>query len=246
VRELLAADQREAREIVLSQHERDSRALREIVSLANQKAVPVRVVSAGEFASLASSSAPQGVLASAEPILAVSLGELLAEGNSAPWPPFLVVLSDVTDPHNVGAILRSSLGAGATGVVVGRRRSAPLTASALKAAAGAAEHLRFAVVASIAQAVGELSRRGVWTVGLDADGDTALAELPVADRPLALVAGAEGKGLGPLVSRRCDLVCRIPLYGPIESLNVSVAVAIAVFAIAAKRAESSGGRGSTR
>jgi 23S rRNA (guanosine2251-2'-O)-methyltransferase len=245
VRELLAADRRKTREIVLPQRERDSPALREILSLAAQKAVPVRFVVAGAFASLASSSAPQGVLASAEPIVAVNLGELLTDTTDAP-PPFLVVLEDVTDPHNFGAILRSSLGAGATGVVVRRRRSAPLTAAALKAAAGAAEHLRFAAVASIAQAVGELSRRGVWTVGLDTAGETEIGGLAVADRPVALVAGAEGKGLGPLVSRRCDLVCRIPLYGPIESLNVSVAVAIAAFAIGTRRAESSGGGSSTR
>lgn len=243
--ELLAADRRLAREIVVSRRDRDSPALRKIVALAAQKAVPVRVLSVDAFASLASSSAPQGVLASAEPIVAVALDELIevdtpgvvASPRKTP-PPFLVVLAEVTDPHNLGAILRSSLGAGANGVVLSRRRRAPLTASALKAAAGAAEHLRFAVVASIAQAVGELSRGGVWTVGLDIDGETDIAELAVAERPIALVAGAEGKGLSPLVRRRCDLVCRIPLFGPVESLNVSVAVAIAAFAIATQRQRS--------
>ena len=106
--------------------------------------------------------------------------------------PFLVVLAEVTDPHNLGAIVRSALAAGATGMVIGKRRSAPFTASALKAAAGAAERLPIVVVASIAQAVGELAHRGVWTVGLDPDGDVSISDLEIADRPLALVAGAEG------------------------------------------------------
>ncbi len=242
VRELLVAGRRRVEEIVVASSGASSPALDEIVELARSKAVPVRTVKPAVFHSIALSAAPQGVAARAEPIVSADLEELL-NGNaergevSANRIPFLVVLAEVTDPHNLGAIVRSALAAGATGMVIGKRRSAPFTASALKAAAGAAERLPIVVVASIAQAVGELAHRGVWTVGLDPDGDVSISDLEIADRPLALVAGAEGRGLTPLVRRRCDLLCRIPLYGPVESLNVSVAVALAAFAIAAFREE---------
>ncbi|MGB9111858.1 MAG: 23S rRNA (guanosine(2251)-2'-O)-methyltransferase RlmB [Acidimicrobiales bacterium] len=242
VRELLVAGRRNVEELVVVSGDVSSPALDEIVELARSKAVPVRTVKPAAFDAFALSAAPQGVAALAEPIVAADLGEL-AGGAERPGSlnanriPFLVVLSEVTDPHNLGAILRSALAAGATGVVIGKRRSAPLTATALKAAAGAAEHLPIVAVASIAQAVGELAQRGVWTVGLDPDGDVRISDLEIADRPLALVAGAEGRGLTPLVRRRCDLLCRIPLYGPVESLNVSVAVALAAFTIAASRKE---------
>ncbi len=231
VHELLAVGRRNVQEVVVSGDAR-SPAVDEIVSLARSKAIPVREVPRAVFESFASSAVPQGVTARVDRIVPADLDDLLA-GKSA----FLVVLDEVTDPQNLGAILRSALGAGATGVVISRRRSAPLTATALKSAAGAVEHLPIAVVASIAQAVGELSRRGVWTVGLDPKAQARISDLEVADRPMALVAGAEGRGLAPLVRSRCDLVCRVPLYGPVESLNVSVAVAIAAFSIAARRGE---------
>ena len=231
VRELLAVGRRKVYEVVVSDEARSSE-IDEIVALARAKAVPVREVPRALFGSLTSSAVPQGITARAERIVPVGLDELLA-GKAA----FLVVLDEVTDPHNLGAILRSALGAGATGVVISRRRSAPFTATALKSAAGAAEHLPISVVASIAQAVGELSRRGVWTVGLDPQAEESIWDLEIADRPIALVAGAEGRGLAPLARSRCDLLCRIPLYGPVESLNVSVAVAVAAFSVAARRGE---------
>jgi 23S rRNA (guanosine2251-2'-O)-methyltransferase len=236
VRELLAAGRRRTEEIVVSSSDSRSRPVDEIVALARSMSVPVRVVSRSVFTSLASSAAPQGVVARAEPIVSVDLDGLVA-GDL----PFLVVLDEVTDPQNVGAIFRSALGAGATGIVIGRRRSAPLSATVLKAAAGAVEHLSIAAVASVAQGVADLSRRGVWTVGLDPHANASISDLQFADRPIALVAGAEGRGLAPLVRRRCDVLCRVPLYGPVESLNVSVAVALAAFAIAERRAECDAG-----
>lgn len=242
VHELLAVGRRRVEEVMISASDMTSPAVDEIVALARAKSVPVHEVSRSVFASLTSSAAPQGVAAHAEPIVPVDLDDLLAGGSYRQQmdaeeipTPFLVVLDEVTDPHNVGAILRSALGAGATGIVIGRRRSAPFSATVLKAAAGAVEYLSIAAVASIAQAVGDLSRRGVWTVGLDPQANASISELSVADRPVALVAGAEGRGLAPLVRHRCELLCRVPVYGPVESLNVSVAVALAAFAIAERR-----------
>ncbi|MGA8295998.1 MAG: 23S rRNA (guanosine(2251)-2'-O)-methyltransferase RlmB [Acidimicrobiales bacterium] len=237
VRELLVASRRRVEEIVVVDTAKRSPEIAEIISLARSRKVPVRPIPPQAFRALATSSVPQGVVARAEPLVSVRLDDLV-NTNSRSFErivPFLVVLSEVTDPHNLGAILRSALGAGATGVVMGRRRSAPLSASAVKAAAGAVEHLPIALVASIAEALRHLSKIGLWTVGLDPKGESSVLDLEVADRPIALVAGAEGRGLPALVARRCDLLCRIPLYGPVESLNVSVAVALAAFSVASRR-----------
>lgn len=237
VRELIAAGRRDIDEVIVDAAHASSRAVEEIVTLCKTRSIPFRVVPAENFAPLAATSAPQGVIARAQPIVGACLDDLAAPSSFADpgRPPFLVVLAEVTDPQNLGAILRSALGAGATGAVLGRHRSAQLSASALKAAAGAAEYLQIASVSSIAEALVELGRKGVWTVGLDPTGETSVFDLEVADRPIALVAGAEGRGLPPLVRRRCDLACRIPLYGPVESLNVATAVGVAAFVVAARR-----------
>jgi 23S rRNA (guanosine2251-2'-O)-methyltransferase len=235
------AGRRDVEEIIVAKAAASSPTLGEIIEVARSKGVPVRTVEPAALKLLASSAAPQGVVARAQPIAPVELDDLLRGGVGrqrsvgAEEVPFLVVVAEVTDPHNLGAIMRSALGAGATGLVIGKRRSAPLTAAALKVAAGAAEYLPVAVVASVAQAVGEFARRGVWTIGLDVRGDVSVFDLEIADQPLALVAGAEGRGLSPLLRRRCDALCRIPLYGPVESLNVSVAVAVAAFTVATLR-----------
>ena len=105
----------------------------------------------------------------------------------------------------------------------------------MKAAAGAVEHLPIAAVSGVAAALEQASRAGVWSVGLDADGDTTIADLGIADRPLVLVLGAEGTGLARLVRARCDVLARIPMVGPIESLNVSSAAAVACFEVARHR-----------
>lgn len=120
-------------------------------------------------------------------------------------------------------------------MVLPRHRSALLTPAAVKAAAGAVEHLPIALVSGVPAALEQLGRAGVWTVGLDADGDTPIFELAVADRPLALVLGAEGRGLSRLARERCDLLASIPIHGHVESLNVASAAAIACFEVARRR-----------
>lgn len=183
---------------------------------------------------MAVTDAPQGVVASAGPLPEVALEDLLGSGGDGPLP-FLVVLDGVTDPHNLGAVMRSALCAGATGVVVGRHRSASLTPAAVKAAAGAVEYLPLVEVPGVAAALAQLTGAGIWTVCLDGSGPTGIWEMPVADAPVALVLGAEGRGLSPLVRRRCDVVAAIPLAGPLDSLNVSAAAALACFEVARRR-----------
>jgi len=148
---------------------------------------------------------------------------------------FLVVVDGVTDPQNLGALLRSAECAGVTGVVLPRHRSAHVTPTVAKVSAGAVEHVRIAVVPGVPGALQELQRLGVWSVGLDERGPQPVFDLPLGDRPIALVVGAEGKGLAPLARQRCDVLARIPLHGSIDSLNVSVAGAVAMFEVARQR-----------
>ena len=234
VRELLRAGRRRVHQVFVAEGSDAAGPLAEILELTRARGVAVRRVDRGQLDAMALTDAPQGVVARADPISGVDLDALTAPGPSGPAP-FLVVLDGVTDPHNLGAVMRSAVSAGATGLVTGRHRSARLTPAALKAAAGAAEYLPVATVPGIPAALTALAAAGVWTVALDADAPTSLWDLRVASEPIALVLGAEGRGLGRLVRQRCDLVVEIPLVGPIESLNVSAAAALACFEIARGR-----------
>ena len=234
VRELLAAGTRRVREVWLAEGQDDNETLADIVALARANGVPVQAVGRGRVDAMARTSAPQGVLAFAEPVAEVDLQALTRRPAGGP-PPFLVVFDGVTDPHNLGALMRTAVCAGATGVVLGRHRSAHLSPAAVKSAAGAAEHLPIALVAGIPAALVELRAAGVWTVGLDADGDGTLWDLDVATEPVALVLGSEGNGLSRLARQRCDVVVRIPMEGPLPSLNVAAAGALACFEVARLR-----------
>jgi 23S rRNA (guanosine2251-2'-O)-methyltransferase len=184
VRELLAAGRRAVREVWIAEGVEPGGTVAEIAALAADARVPVRSVPRSRLDATALTDAPQGVVAFAEPVAAADLSELLwssPEGNR----PFLVVLDGVTDPHNVGALLRSALGAGATGAVIPRHRAARLGPSALKASAGAVEYLPVALVAGIPAALSELQAAGVWIVGLDGAGRGLLWDLPVATEPVA-------------------------------------------------------------
>ena len=250
VRELLVARRRRVISVTISDPTGRSEPLGEIAQLAASASyqagglaersgpprhVEVRYVERDVLERLAVSDAPQGVVAFAEAIESHELSSLTASGVGEPTP-FLVVLDGITDPHNLGAVMRSALGSGVTGLVIPKHRSARLSPAALKAAAGAAEHLPIAEVAGVPAALRQLDQDGVWTVGLDSAATTVIWELAVADQPLALVLGAEGGGLSPLTARRCRAMVGIPLQGPLGSLNVSVAAAVACFEVARRRA----------
>ena len=237
VRELLLSRGR-AIDAVYVAADRDPVAIiTEIMDLAEDRGV-LHTVSSYEIESMARSDVPQGVIARAEPLRVFDLDELTRPVDGRP--PFLVVFDGITDPHNMGAVLRSAVSAGATGAVLARHRSVHVTPVVAKAAAGAIEYLPFALVAGIPAALAELKNAGVWTVGLDAEGDRLVEELPVATEPIALVFGAEGRGLSSLTRNRCDLLARIDLVGPLESLNVSAAAAVSCFAVARQRSQSPG------
>lgn len=173
----------------------------------------------------ADSMAPQGLVAECRPLQPASLDTLASEGAA------VLALDHVTDPQNVGAIARSALAAGVTGLIMSGRRAAPLSAVAFKAAAGALESLPVSIVGSIPEALNRLKRAGVWVVGLDAGGDSSLFGLQLLTEPVVVVVGSEGAGLSPLAKKRCDVLASIPMHGGSESLNVSVSAALAAFEI---------------
>ncbi len=208
-----------------------------IVELAREQRASVREVSRSELDATARTEAPQGVVALADPLPESDLIDLVEEpgAGAAGRAPFLLVLDGITDPGNFGAVLRTAECAGVTGIVLRSHRSARITPTVAKAAAGAVEHLPFAVVGGIPAALRTLSSRDVWTVGLDAAGPRPLHELDLSGEAVALVLGSEGKGLSRLVAQRCDVLASIPLRGTLGSLNVSAAAAVACFEIARRR-----------
>jgi 23S rRNA (guanosine2251-2'-O)-methyltransferase len=166
----------------------------------------------------------QGVLARCEPYRYADAYELAASGRS-----LLVCLDQVTDPHNLGAVVRSAEGAGATGVVIPAHGAARVTPAVSRASAGAVEHLPVAVVPNLARYLNDVKGPSLWVWGAAADGDVSLWDADFGDGGVAFVLGAEGKGLRPLVRRACDEIVSIPLLGQVGSLNVSVAAALLVY-----------------
>ena len=232
VRELLVAGRRRVRQVWLAEGTDPSPVLREIASVAAARRVALRTVSREQLGAVARTDSHQGVVARAEPVPEADLDELCQ--TTGP-PPFLVGLDGVTDPHNLGAVLRTALGAGATGAVLPRHRAVHLTPAATKAAAGAVEHLPLAVVPGLPAALRVMRDHGVWTVGLDAAGRQSIYGLDLVTEPVVLVLGSEGTGLSRLVRERCDVVAVVPQHGPLGSLNVAAAAAVGCFEVARHR-----------
>jgi 23S rRNA (guanosine2251-2'-O)-methyltransferase len=222
-------------EIFIAAGSKPSGALAEIVRLARGQGIKVREVPKRELETKAQSRNPQGVIAAAVGDFPyVTIDGLLERATMAPQPALLVALDGVTDPQNLGAIARSAEAAGAHGLVVPKRRAAPVTPSAEKAAAGALEHLPVAQVANLARALEGLKEHGVWIAALDADAEQTIYDFDARD-PLCLVIGGEGEGVSRLVAERADHRICIPMAGKVQSLNASAAGAVALFEIKRQR-----------
>ncbi|MGA7355624.1 MAG: 23S rRNA (guanosine(2251)-2'-O)-methyltransferase RlmB [Candidatus Cybelea sp.] len=200
--------------------------LRSLLAQAKERNVPVRFERRAFFDRVPF-KAHQGIVAIAPPFEYSTLHEILAHPRGGTR--LIVLLDHLTDPHNVGAILRTAEAAGADGAVLPERRSAGVNATVRKAAAGAAAHLPIARVSNIAEAIRSIKKAGVWVAGADLSADAV--DLAQADfnRDLALVIGAEDHGLSQLIKRECDYLVRLPMRGKIASLNASVAAAILIY-----------------
>lgn len=213
----------------------------EIVRLAESKGVPVRKVDAAELDRLAGGERHQGVLA--------TIGDAprrwtIEQVVAIEAQPLLVVLDGVEDPHNVGAILRTADAVGATGVIRQERHAAALGPAAARASAGALAHVRIVDVVNVVRAIEELKSRGVWVVGLDAEGAQPYDRIDFRP-PTAVVVGAEGEGLRRLVREHCDFIAALPMRGHVSSLNVSVATGVVLYEALRQRSSALPGAGSS-
>lgn len=199
--------------------------MEEIVNRARQQGVPVRFEDRSQLDRLAGSREHQGVVAIAGSRAPIAIEDLL---NKKPNNSLLVLLDGVEDPHNVGAIVRTALAAGAEGLVIPERRAAGLTETVARASAGALEHLQVARVTNLVRAMEQLKETGYWLVGLDETAKKNYTEMDFTGS-VGIVLGGEGNGLHELTRKRCDFLVSIPTDGPVRSLNVSVAAGVVLF-----------------
>lgn len=214
--------------------ERDER-LREIFRLSSEHHVPMLEITRGELDRLTTGAVHQGIAAKLNAYEYAHPDDLLDLAAERGEDPLIVVLDGVTDPRNLGAVVRSASGFGAHGVVIPERRSAQMTASAWKTSAGAAARVRVARATNLTRQIKAYQEAGVMVVGLAADGDVSLPDLELADGPLVVVIGSEGKGMSRLVAENCDQLVSIPMASDLESLNAGVAAGIALYAISQQR-----------
>lgn len=232
--EALRANRRRVREIWFDSGLERTGIVSEIAHLALQRGVPLIEVASSRFDRTARSDSSQGVVAFADRLIDISLADLVRSSGKVPQ---VVVLDHVTDPRNLGAILRSAEVAGFEGVVLSERRSTKVTPTVAKASAGAIEYLSFAMVPGIPAALEELKSLGLWVVGLEPSAERLIYDVELLKEPLALVLGSEGRGLSRLVRERCDALAGIPQYGRVDSLNVSAAATVAFYEVAKRRRE---------
>ena len=219
---------RSIKRILLANGVGNSSAIEEIFRLTRERGMTVERVERREVERHSVTGKSQGVVALAGPKGYVGLKRLLEIGHERGEATLLVVLDGIQDPHNLGAIIRTSEAAGVHGIVIPERRSASLSAGVARASAGAVEHMAVARVPNLTNVISRLSKQGVWTVGVDPKGSMDYTEVDYR-QPTALVIGAEGKGLSRLVKERCDALARIPMKGRVASLNASVSAALVIY-----------------
>jgi 23S rRNA (guanosine2251-2'-O)-methyltransferase len=229
--EMLRLQPKKVREVVIQQG-RGGAKIQEIISLAQEQGVKIRFLPGLRFPSSPDKS-HQGVLAKTAPVATCSLHELLKDAKGKEQP-LVVALDSIQDPHNLGAIIRSAAAAGATGIILPKDRSAPLNATAAKAAAGAMAHLKLCLVTNLVTTLQTLKEKGFWVYGAAGEAKRLVYETKFADA-VCLVIGGEDKGMRPLVREQCDELVSIPMAGSLNSLNASVAAGVILFEIVRQR-----------
>ena len=209
-------------------------ALRHIASTARAAGAVVSNADRRKLDGMSPSRSHQGVVAVAACVSSVTVSDILDVARKRCEAPLIVVCDEITDPHNLGAIIRTCEAAGAHGVVISKQRSAGLNATVAKTSSGAIYHISIARVSNLTTAVKELKKAGVWVFGAAADGNTSLWQANFSE-PAALVIGSEGAGISRLVGENCDHFVSIPMYGEISSLNASVSAAILLYEVVRQR-----------
>ncbi|MDR7867642.1 MAG: 23S rRNA (guanosine(2251)-2'-O)-methyltransferase RlmB [Sporomusaceae bacterium] len=224
---------RPVNKVLVAKGERQG-SLREIIGQAKARGLVVQEVDAAKLAELSGGMRHQGVVAMVPPVAYAEVEDILAKAHELGEPPFIVLLDELEDPHNLGAILRTCDAAGAHGVLIPKRRSAPLSATVAKTSAGAVEYVPVARIGNVVQAIEALKKEGLWVVGADMDGDRPYYKADLKG-PILLVVGGEGRGLSRLAKETCDFLVRIPMKGQITSLNASVACSLLLYEVYKQR-----------
>ncbi|WP_286887332.1 23S rRNA (guanosine(2251)-2'-O)-methyltransferase RlmB [Aneurinibacillus sp. UBA3580] len=206
----------------------------QVMALAKEAGVTIQIVPRKKLDQAAAGESHQGILAYIAAYDYVEVDEILARAETSGEPPFLVILDEIEDPHNLGSILRTADATGVHGVIIPKRRSAGLTSTVAKASAGAIEYVPVARVANLARTIEDLKERNIWVVGTDASGAEEFREARL-DMGIALVIGSEGKGMSRLIEKKCDFTVKLPMIGHVTSLNASVAGALLMYEVYRQR-----------
>lgn len=221
-----------AKELVVAAGVDIDERLNESIRLAQKMGIGIKEVERRQIENMTGIANHQGVALVVKPFQYSSQKEIFAR---AVEPALFVAVDGVTDPRNIGAIARSAAAFGADGLLIPERRNASLTAAAWKTSAGAAARLPIAQITNLSRSIEDAKAYGCFIVGLDGDADTKISDMEIADQPLYVIVGSEGKGLSRLVREKCDLLVSIPMGSAVESLNASVAMSIALYEIDRKR-----------
>lgn len=210
------------------------RRLSEIVALAKRNRLVVINCNRKKLDTISKTDNHQGVIAMCAATEYVAPQDILDEARELGHDPFIVIADGITDPHNLGAVIRTACAAGAHGLIISKRRSCGVNETAEKVASGAVENLKIAKVSNLNDTVKYLKENGVWVVGTDVSGDKTLYEQDLTG-PIALIVGSEGEGMSSLLKQNCDFLINIPMSGKIQSLNASVATGIVLYEIVRQR-----------
>ena len=224
---------RSLNKILVAKGERQG-SVREIISQARELGLIIQEVDTAKLDQLSAGVRHQGVVAMAAPVAYVEVDDILSIAYEKNEPPFLVLLDELADPHNVGAILRTADASGVHGVLIPKRRSCPLTQTVAKTSAGAVEHVPVARIGNVSQTLKALKKQGLWVVGADMDGTENYYEADLTG-PVVIVVGSEGEGMGRLTKEACDFIVKIPMRGQITSLNASVACSLLLYEVLRQR-----------
>ncbi|WP_054025344.1 23S rRNA (guanosine(2251)-2'-O)-methyltransferase RlmB [Bacillus sp. FJAT-28004] len=205
-----------------------------IVAEAKKSGIIVQFVDKRKLDSLAPGVTHQGVVAQAAAFAYVDVEEILERAKQRDEIPFILLLDEIEDPHNLGSILRTAECTGVHGVIIPKRRAAGLTATVLKTSAGAAEHVPVARVTNLAQTIDKLKEAGVWVAGTDVSASQDVYKMKF-DMPLVIVIGNESKGMGRLIKEKCDFLVKLPMLGQLNSLNASVAAGVLMYEVVRQR-----------
>lgn len=209
-------------------------ALKKLVHLAREKGIPVQFVNPKKVSEVSSTPSSQGVVAFCAEAEYADVGDILKKAEEKGEAPFIIIADEICDPHNLGAIIRTANAAGAHGVIIPKNRSVGLNATVNKTSAGALCHTPVARVTNLSKTIDDLKKQGVWVTGADMAGEADLFSADMSGA-IAVVIGAEGKGISRLVKEKCDFLVKIPMCGEINSLNASVAAALMMYEVVRRR-----------